>query len=429
MWLLGLSLGLSQSLGVERFPPPEFEADYVMPHPTTPAPRATVMEYLDVAVLLAALSLAAWFVLGKRSRVWIASLTVFSLLYFGFYRKGCICPVGSTQDVALALFQSHYVVPVSVVIFFLAPLLFALFFGRVFCAAVCPLGAIQDLVLFKPVRLPTWLREGLSLIPFVYLGVAVLMAATASSFLICKYDPFVGFFRRSGPAAMLGFGAALLALGIFVGRPYCRFLCPYGALLSLFSRVSRWNVTLSPQDCIRCQLCDVACPYDMIDEPTPKGSPGGLPVNVGRFATYALVLPLLVALGVGIGFRLGTPLSQTHPIVKLAEAVAAEDAGILAPGSEITQAFRQAGRPAAELTAEALQIRAQFAWGGSILGGFVGLVVGLKLLGLTLPSRRESYDPRPGDCVACGRCYTYCPKEVGRKKQLTREKAAPLSAA
>ena len=74
-----------------------------MPATTLPTPRADLLEWLDVAVLLAALGLSSYFVLQQRARNWILGLGIFSLLYFGFYRQGCVCAIGSIQDVTLAL--------------------------------------------------------------------------------------------------------------------------------------------------------------------------------------------------------------------------------------------------------------------------------------------------------------------------------------
>ena len=37
---------------------------------------------------------------------------------------------------------------------------------------------------------------------------------------------------------LLLLGGAFVVIGMFVGRPYCRFLCPYGALLKLASSIS-----------------------------------------------------------------------------------------------------------------------------------------------------------------------------------------------
>ena len=71
-FIIGITLNLilcGITSGVERFPPPDFvETDHQIPSPTTPGPRQDIYEYIDVAVLLAALGLAAYLVLKKRSR-------------------------------------------------------------------------------------------------------------------------------------------------------------------------------------------------------------------------------------------------------------------------------------------------------------------------------------------------------------------------
>ena len=159
-----------------------------------------------------------------------------SLLWFGFVRKGCVCSIGATQNITLAVFRPDYVVPLSVVAFFVLPLLFTVFFGRTFCASVCPLGAVQELIAVRSLRVPRWLDHTLGVIPYVYLGAAVLFAATGTAFVICRYDPFVAFFRLGGNANIVIFGVCLLLIGVFVGRPYCRYLCPYGAMLAMLSK-------------------------------------------------------------------------------------------------------------------------------------------------------------------------------------------------
>ena len=251
----------------QRFPPPEFETGHQLPTTTTPGPRALGLEYVDLAVLAAALTLSTWLIHKKRSRKTVIGLSIFSLLYFGFWRKGCICAIGSVQNVSLGLFNPGYAVPLTVIGFFVLPLLFSLFVGRAFCAGVCPHGAIQDLVLIKPLKVPRWLEHGLSVLPFIYLGAGVLFAATGSAFIICQYDPFVPIFRMSGRTLMVLSGAALLLLGMFVGRPYCRFLCPYGALLKLGASFSRRRVRVTPDYCTQCRLCEASCPFGAMREP------------------------------------------------------------------------------------------------------------------------------------------------------------------
>lgn len=412
--------------GVERFPPPEFEATYKMPATTTPPARAQGMEYVDVAVLLGALSAASYLSLVKRRRSHLLVLSLFSLLYFGFYRKGCICPVGSIQDVVLALGNQGYAVPFTVLAFFFLPLIFTLFFARGFCAAVCPLGAIQDVVVVKPVKVPNWLEQGLSIIPFVYLGLAVLLAATGSAFLICQFDPFVAFFRRSGSAGMLVLGIAFLLVGLFFGRPYCRIFCPYGAILRVLSFFSKWNVTLTPNDCLRCEICDVACPYGAIREPAQAEPSLSTRAARVRLALLILLIPLLIG-GLGwLGSRLGVPLSKLHKVVSLAEQVAMEDANPATPPTDASKAFRQTGRPVNALLADALRIRRQLISGGWVFGGFVGLVMGIKLASLFVPKNRTVWEPDEAACLSCGRCFTYCPKELVRAKKVQRKNAIPL---
>ena len=253
---------------IQRFPKPDFESGYERPILQTPDARALALEYVDVIVLITALSLASYFALKKRSRRHIFVLMLFSLIYFGFWRKGCVCSIGSVQNVVYALFSNSYAIPLTVVLFFVFPLLFALFYGRTFCAAVCPLGAAQDVVVLKPIALPAWLNSTLNIFPYIYLSLSVLFAATGAGFLICRYDPFIGFFRFGASFNMILFGTFMLLLGTVVARPYCRFLCPYGVLLNWMSRLSKKHLTITPSECINCRLCEASCPFDAINKPS-----------------------------------------------------------------------------------------------------------------------------------------------------------------
>jgi ferredoxin len=301
-----------------------------------------------------------------------------------------------------------------VVLLFVLPLVFTLFFGRTFCAAVCPLGAIQEVVAVRSVRVPSWLDHALGLIPHVYLGAAVIFAASGTAFVICRYDPFVAMFRLNGDVNMLVFGACLLFLGLFVGRPYCRYLCPYGAILGVLSKVAKWHAKIPPEECIQCRLCEDSCPYGAIQEPAPPLAPQAKPAARRRLAGMLLLTPVLIAAGIGLGMLLAVPLSRLDPQVRLAERIRLEETGQVVGTIDASEAFRGTGRPIRELYELALERRTRFRTLGAWLGAWTGLVIGVKLVTLSIRRKRTDYQPDRSRCVSCGRCYWYCPGEQVR---------------
>ena len=421
-WPIILLLAISANLafGAERNPPPQFEeSGHKLPLTTQPPPRADLLEWMDVAALVIALSAASYLALKSRSRRGLVILMLASLAYFGFYRKGCICAIGAIQNVTLSIFDSTYGVPLTAICFLALPLLFTLFFGRTFCASVCPLGAAQDVVTLKPVKIPYWLEHALGLLPFLYLGVAVFMAAMGSAFLICQYDPFVAFFRLNGSLEMLILGGLFLLIGVFVARPYCRYGCPLGAIFRLLSPLAWRHATITPDECIRCRLCEDACPFGAINKPTDAVPPRHRLAGKWSLAATLILLPILVAMGGWGVSRLTTPAVMTHPVFRLARQVEMEKD--LAPNriSNEAKAFLRTGQPPEKLFAQATAIKNRFHAGLWWLGGFLGLVLGAKLVSLSVRRKRVDYTPDRARCVSCGRCFRYCPKEQVRLKKIS----------
>lgn len=410
--LVALLISVSAAaFAIENFPRPDFSEGYQAPEITTPRPRADLFSYIDIAVLFAALALAAYLSLRKRSRRDLLVLVVFSLLYFGFFRRGCICSVGAIQNIALALADREYVLPFVVGAFFGLPLLFALFFGRVFCAAVCPLGAAQEVVLLRPVKVPAWLDSGLRVLPYAYLGAAALFAATGSAFIICRYDPFVLFFRLGGSAGMLVLGVVVLLVATVIGRPYCRYVCPYGVLLGWLSAFAKWKTSISPAECVNCHLCADACPFGAIRPPTPEPGTVVRREGKGRLALLLVLLPVLVGSGAGLGWMSSPVLARVDDRVRLAERLWLEEHGRVAGQTEASEAYDIQGRPYMEAYREATRIKHQFDIGSAILGGWLGLFFGLRMIAASVRRRRETYQADPVACMSCARCYASCPVE------------------
>lgn len=411
----------------DLFPTPEF-SNHPIPQSQTPAPRPSWSEYLDLTLLAAALAAASFFAVKGRSRTGLFLLSIVSLAWLGFWRKGCLCPIGAIQNVTQALFDKDYVAGGLVIAVFVLPLVFTLFFGRSFCASVCPLGAVQELVAVRPVQVPTWIDHALGLLAYIYLGAAVLFAATGSAWIICRYDPFVGLFRLTSSASMLALGAGFLGVGLIIGRPYCRWLCPYGAILALLSRVSWWHLRIPPKQCVQCRLCEDACPYGAIVRPTVTPSPIEQRAARRRLIVVLCAAPLLIATGTMLGFGMRTSLARMHPTVQLAEQIRLEETGRVKTRSDATEVFRGKGDSVESLYASADKVVENFAWGGALFGGWVGLVFAFKLVQLSIRRRRTDYEPDQGACVSCGRCLWYCPEEHTRQEFIQiQQREEPLN--
>jgi len=403
-------LALAQLSAQNRFPKPDFESGYQYPDITYPVPDETLWVTLDILLLVLLMSLVAWAAVKKRTRQPIIWVSLISVAYFGFFRSGCVCSIGSIQNISLALVDNSYILPISVLLFFILPVAFSFLFGRVFCAGVCPFGAIQELVNIKSYKLSKAVTTVLGIIPWLYLIFAMLYAVTRSSFIICRFDPFIGIFRLGGDVGLITFGVLLLIASLFIGRPFCRFICPYGALLSLFSRASIWKVEITKKACINCELCHNACPVDAIKPPYDNKVKENRLKGVKRIINYFVILPLMIVAGALLLRSVSSQLSRAHKDVRLYDMVMqheVEPQDILSVELEAT---------VEELTGRYNAIQAEYKLYSTIAGALIGLVVGITLISLSVKRTRYQYEIDHAACVACGRCFGYCPQNVVKGK-------------
>ena len=422
--LIGMSYSF-HAFAVARFPKPDFTSGYQYPDIFHGAPNELFWNILDVVLLIVMMGLVVWAAYKKRSRTTILSMSLVSVLYFGFFRSGCVCSVGSIQNVVTAVVDSNYHLPWYVLLVFLLPIVFALLFGRVFCSGVCPLGALQELVNVRNFRLSRAVSATLTMIPWIYLAFTILYAATRSQFLICRLDPFIGIFRLGGDLGVMSFGIVLLIMSIFIGRPFCQFLCPYGALLSVFSALSWKKLEMTDKGCINCALCSVSCPVDAIRAPQNSKTKEERRRGVNRIILFAILLPILTFAGSILIGSQSDALSLAHKDVYLYELLQRQEAQPELEEPLEVETFHALGGDMEELKAKVEDIRSDYQFYAYLIGALIGFVIGFKLLKLSLKRGRKTYEIDMARCTLCGKCFNYCPqnkelKEFNKFKRSSR---------
>jgi polyferredoxin len=243
--------------------------------------------------------------LVKRRYVQIVSALLYNANIFGFARgtiytgslKGlCVpglnchscpgaiaaCPLGSVQsalgDVRVKL--PFYVVGVL--------LLFGIMLGRAICAFLCPFGLIQELLhkIPSPKLLKSKVTRWLSLCKYVvlvvfvvYLPLHFLWVDGVSVPAFCKYFCPMGTLQAGIPLVLANEGlqaitgvlfqwrlvwlTVILIVTVFVFRPFCRFLCPLGAIYSLFNKFALFGIKVDAHRCVGCHACVDSCKLDV----------------------------------------------------------------------------------------------------------------------------------------------------------------------
>jgi len=151
----------------------------------------------------------------------------------------------------------------------------AFFARKSFCSSICPVGLLSESLArfgrfifkrnFRPwkwVDIPLRGLKYLILFFFVY-GIVQMSNAALQAFIESPYNKVADvkmglFFVHLGPLGA-GVVVALTMLSVLVNGAWCRYLCPYGALLGLISKFSPLRIDRDASSCIDCGLCDKAC--------------------------------------------------------------------------------------------------------------------------------------------------------------------------
>lgn len=193
------------------------------------------------------------------------------------------CPLGAMQN-ALSSHKArapYYVIGII--------LLYCIIFGRWICGFLCPFGLLQDLVykIKTPKIKKNKVTRALTYLKYVILVLFVIVLPIAYAFrdfplpAFCKYicpagtlggaiglliNPFnVDMLSMLGPLFTWKFivAIAIIILSIFIYRAFCRFICPLGALYSLFNKIAICGVTIDKPSCTNCGKCVTFCKMDI----------------------------------------------------------------------------------------------------------------------------------------------------------------------
>lgn len=182
------------------------------------------------------------------------------------------CPIGSLQSFLGGLrFRFPYYV-LGLLIFFGALL------GRAVCGFLCPFGWLQELVYLIPVPKRNRFKADRPLRRLKYLILVLLVlilpicvkltpffcklicpAGTLAGTLLGLADPLV----RAQQGFLFAWKLAVLVLVVLactvIWRPFCKYLCPLGAIYGLFNKVALYRMELEKDRCVSCGACKRAC--------------------------------------------------------------------------------------------------------------------------------------------------------------------------
>ena len=192
------------------------------------------------------------------------------------------CPLGAIQNALTSLGHraGWYVLGII--------LLYGVILGRTICGWICPLGLVQELLhkIPTPKLRKSRVTRALSWLKYVILGVFVVaiplwygLAHDMTLPAFCKYICPAGTFEgalglmpvRTSIYSMLSIlftrkFVILMVIGlacIFCYRSFCRFICPLGAIYSLFNRFNIVGVRVDASRCNHCGACVRHCGMDV----------------------------------------------------------------------------------------------------------------------------------------------------------------------
>jgi len=188
-----------------------------------------------------------------------------------------VCPFGGVVSIYQYVTAGTYVHKIHESAFILMYIIFALtlLVGPAFCGWVCPLGSFQEWLgklgrKISPQKfnrvIPSGIDRYLRYLRYGVLIWVLYVTATSATLFFADYDPYYALFNFwTGEVAISGLiilGVVILA-SLFVDRPFCKYACPYGAILGVFNLFRVFKIKRNISTCIDCKACDRACPMNI----------------------------------------------------------------------------------------------------------------------------------------------------------------------
>lgn len=240
--------------------------------PGKPLHRAAASRWIRTAVQIFFFVLVALVTAGKA-----LNEAGIALPFTADVSLHAICPFGGVVSIYNLATVGTFVQKIhdSAFVLMMVVLVLSVLFGPVFCGWVCPFGSVQEwigklgkkllgkrynnLIPAKADKVMRFLRYGV-------LALVIYVTATSAKLLFQNVDPYYALFNfYTGEVTVIAFvvlGVTAM-LSLIVERPWCKYACPYGALLGIFNLFRVFGIRRKAPTCVNCKACDKACPMNI----------------------------------------------------------------------------------------------------------------------------------------------------------------------
>lgn len=214
--------------------------------------------------------IAVFFFFKKRKidRAIRNTTLLISVLIFGVIMGSDPSPMGTVKDAIYLYGSTGAIFPpriIALVIF----LMIVFVANKYICAWGCQIGVLQDLIfrinqtakrvanIGQQIKVPFAFSNGVRI---VFFCIFTIVTFTIGTDIINPFDPFKIFKPLYLTLAGVIFVGMLLITSLFIYRPWCHFICPFGLVGWIVEKASRIRISVDYQTCIACHKCATACP-------------------------------------------------------------------------------------------------------------------------------------------------------------------------